>query len=366
MLKYQIAITLIPGIGDVNAKRIIAYCGSVDAVFKEKKQKLQKIPGIGPVLTESILQNREVALSQAEEEIKFIEKHKINTFFYLDPDDPFGLKDCLDSPVMLYYKGNADLNNDKIISIVGTRNATDYGKEVCKNIIQGLADLQVLVVSGLAYGVDICAHKAALENNLSTVAVLAHGLDRIYPAVHKPVAKQMVETNGGLLTDFRSKTNPDRENFPSRNRIVAGLAPVTLVIESAKRGGALITAEIANSYNKDIFAIPGQVGDIYSEGCNYLIKNNKAALVESADDIKQLMGWQTDDKKQKSKQKELFVNLSPDEEKLVTILKEHGESSVDFLCNQLQLSMSKVASILLNLEFENIVKNLPGKLYKLI
>ena len=366
VLNYQIAITQIPGIGDINAKKIIAYCGSLEAVFKEKKQKLLKIPGIGEILAETIIQSRDNALKRAETEIEFIQKHNIKTFFYLNDDYPLLLKDCLDSPVILYYKGNASLKNNKIISIIGTRNATEYGKEMCKNIIKGLSGLNVLVLSGLAFGIDICAHKATLDNNLSTVGVLAHGLDRIYPVQHKPFARQMVESNGGLLTEYISKTNPDRENFPSRNRIVAGMSHATLVIESAKKGGALITAEIANSYNKDVFAIPGRIGDKYSEGCHYLIKNNKAAMVESAEDIVQMMGWETSEHSTKNKQTKIFIELSADEEKIVNILKEQGESSIDFLCSQSSLSMSKTASALLNLEFEGIVKNLPGKLYKLL
>jgi len=366
VLIYQIAITLIPGIGDINAKKIIAYCGSPEAVFKEKKQKLLKISGIGEILAETIIQSRDIALKRAESEIEFIQKHNIKTFFYLNDDYPVHLKDCPDSPVNLYYKGNASLNNNKIISIIGTRNASEYGKDVCKNIIKGFSSLNVLILSGLAFGIDVCAHKAALENNLSTIGVLAHGLDRIYPAQHKPFARQMVESNGGLLTEYISGTIPDRENFPCRNRIVAGMAHATLVIESAKKGGALITAEIANSYNKDVFAIPGRIGDKYSEGCHYLIKNNKAAMVESAEDIIQMMGWETSEHSNKNKQKKIFIELSADEEKIVNILKEQGESSIDYLCSQSSLSMSKTASALLNLEFEGIVKNLPGKLYKLI
>ncbi len=350
----------------MNAKKIISYCGSVESVFMEKKSKLRKIPGIGDFLASSIVDNRDEALLQADIEIAFIQKHKIKTFFYLDEGYPVHLKECPDSPILLYFKGDADLNNDKIISIIGTRNATDYGLEICKQIIEGLAHLKILVVSGLAYGIDICAHKAALDNHLSTVGVLAHGLDRIYPAVHKPVAKQMIESQGGLLTEYRINTNPDRENFPSRNRIVAGMAHATLVIESGKRGGALITAEIANSYNKDVFAVPGRIGDTYSEGCHYLIKNNKAAMIESAEDIISMMGWKTTEKNKKIKQKKLFTDLTPEEEKLIAVLKENGESSIDYLCLQSQISMGKAASALLNLEFEEVVKNLPGKRYKLV
>jgi len=359
MLLFQIAITLIPGIGDITGKKLIAYCGSVEAVFNEKKQHLMKIPGIRDTLASAIINGRSGALKRAEKEIGFIEKYKIGCHFYTEASYPNRLKNCIDSPMMLYHKGNTE---SKIISMVGTRSATDYGKDCCKHIIEGLSSLDVLIVSGLALGIDSCAHKEALKNNLSTLGVLAHGLDRIYPAVNRNLAEKMLE-KGGLITDFISDTNPDRENFPKRNRIIAGISDATIIIEAAKKGGALITADIANSYNRDVFAVPGKITDPYSEGCNHFIKTNKAALIQSANDIKYLMGWEIKKQKEPNLQRRLFVNLTPDEEAIVRLLENNLQMSVDAICLELQTNTSLVAAALLNLEFEGIVKILPGKIY---
>lgn len=359
-LKYKIALTLIPHIGDILAKRLVAYCGSPQAVFEEKRAALEKIPGIGSTYAASVINHG--AFGRAEEEIAFIEKSDITPLFYLDNNYPKRLFNCDDSPVMLYYKGNANLNADKIISIVGTRDATEYGKKMCEKLVEDLSSLNVMIVSGLAYGIDICAHKAALDNSLPTVCTLAHGLDRIYPAINKSTAEKMLE-NGGWLTDFTSKTAPDRENFPRRNRIVAGIADATVVIESKKSGGSLITADIANSYNRDVFAFPGRVGDTQSEGCNNLIKQNKAALIQSASDLIYLMGWEQKKLGKAVVQKELFVSLSPEEELIVGILKDKTTITIDDLCFASQLPMSKVSTLLLTLEFSGVVKSLPGKAY---
>ena len=361
-LIYKIAITQIPLVGDVMAKKLIAYCGGVEAVFKEKKNKLMTINGVGEALANAI--SKQNVLQRAEEEIKFIEKYKIQTYFYLDSDYPTRLKQCNDSPVMLYHKGNTELNNEKIIGIVGTRNASEYGKNITEKLIEEIAYHKPLIVSGLAYGIDICAHKAALKNDLQTTAVLAHGLDRVYPQLHKPIAEQIIK-NGGLLTDYLSKTNPDRENFPSRNRIVAGMCDAIIVIEAGVKGGALITAEIANNYNRDVFAVPGRLGDEFSAGCNRLIKINKAALIESAADIEYLLGWKIEKTKSKKQQKQLFVELSADEEIVTKILQEKGNQSIDDICIQSNFSMGKISAILLSLEFSGIVKSLPGKVYEL-
>jgi len=362
---YEIAVTLIPGIGDITGKRLISYCGSVEAVFKEKKQHLMKIPGIKESFANAVISGRTDAMLRAEKEILFLEKYKIGHFFYTSDDYPRRLKNCVDSPMMIYYKGNASLNKPKILSIVGTRSATEYGKECCKNIIEGLADSDVLVVSGLAHGIDACAHREALKNELETVGVLAHGLDRIYPAMHRNLAQKMLG-KGGLVTDYISETNPDRENFPKRNRIIAGLSDATVVIEAARKGGALITADIANSYNRDVFAVPGKISDTYSEGCNHFIKANKAALIQSAEDIKYIMGWDIARPKNNVVQRKLFVNLTPDEEAIVRLLEDNIQMSVDAICTELQTTTSMVAAALLNLEFEGVVKNLPGKIYTLV
>lgn len=360
---YRIGLTLIPGIGDVLAKNLVSYCGSPEAVFREKRSKLLKIPGIGQVLS-NMVSNADV-LKYAEKELKFIEKYKITPLFYTDAAYPKRLKNCHDSPVVVYYKGNADLNAARVLSVVGTRNMTPYGRKQCESMIEELAAHDVLVVSGLAYGVDICAHRACLKHKIPTVGVLAHGLDKLYPATHRSVAEAMLK-NGGLLTDFPSSTIPDKENFPKRNRIVAGMADATVVVESGKKGGSLITADIANSYNRDVFAFPGRTDDEFSEGCNRLVKANKAALVENASDILYMMGWQEHEKeKKKPVQKALFIDLSPDEEALVNVLKEKESAHIDDLCHKAGFSVSKVSAILLSLEFSGVIRSLPGKMYQL-
>ncbi len=362
-LKYQIALTLIPGIGDVLAKNLIDHCGSAEGVFKEKKGTLQKIRGIGEILADAV--SRYQVLDRAEEEVTFIQRFKITPLFYLEDTYPQRLRQCHDSPVMLYYKGTGDLNAKRILSIVGTRNASSLGKKLCQDLIQDLREYGVLIVSGLAYGIDICAHKAALAEELPTVGVLAHGLDKIYPALHRSTAEKMLE-QGGLLTDFPSKTIPDAPNFPKRNRIVAGLSDATVVVESKAKGGSLITADIANSYSRDVFAFPGRVKDECSLGCNQLIKYNKGALIESGEDIIRMMGWEKPKNKPKVvQQKSLFQNLSPEEEVIINLLKEKTDRGLDELCFLAKLSMSKVSLSLLNLELTGLIQEKPGKIYSL-
>lgn len=361
MLLYQIGLTLLPGVGDVLGKKLVAYCGGVEEVFRQNRKSLEKIPGIGAKLIDSII-NQNVLL-RAEEEIRFIEKYNITPLFYLDKKYPARLKNCDDGPVMMFFKGNADLNVAKVVSMVGTRKATEYGKSICEKIIEDLKAYGILVVSGLAYGIDTCSHRAALEQNLMTVAVLGHGLDMIYPYLNRHLAEKMVD-QGGLLTEFMSKTKPDRENFPRRNRIIAGLADATIVVEAAKTGGALITAEIANSYSRDVFSVPGRIGDPWSEGCNSLIKTNKAALVQSAADIAYIMGWEKTGVAP-ARQRELFVELSEDEGKIVAVLRQQENTGIDMIYLDSGLPASKVAATLLNLEFRGLIRALPGKMYKL-
>ena len=363
-LLYHIAITSIPNIGDVTAKKLIAYCGSSEQVFKEKKGVLEKIPGIGPVNANKIIQHKTEALVIAEEELKFIRKNEIVPLFYLNDNYPKRLLHCEDGPVLLYAKGNVEYNNPKVISVVGTRKATDYGKDFCEQLIKDLAPHNPLIISGLAYGVDVCAHKSAIKNNLPTVGVLAHGLDRLYPVQHKSVASQMLE-RGGLLSDFKSGTKPDRENFPKRNRIVAGMSDLTVVVESSKKGGSLITACLANDYNRDVFALPGRVGDSQSEGCNNLIRSHKAALIQSAKDIEYVMGWESS-KKAVTNQTQLFVELTPNQKTITALLSKQDKIGIDELSLLAKMPMSKTTALLLELEFEGLVKTLPGKLYKLI
>jgi DNA processing protein len=362
ILLYQIALTMIPGIGNVLGKKLVTFCGSAEAVFKEKTNLLSKVPRVGDKIVEAL--SDKTILGRAEQEIAFLNKYHIRTLFFLDKEYPSRLKNCIDSPVILYYKGTADLNCSKVIGVVGTRSATDYGKNTCSKIISDLAQDKVMVVSGLAYGIDSYAHRAALENSLETIGVLGHGLNMIYPSQNKKLAEKMTKS-GGLLTEFISDTRPDRENFPIRNRIIAGLSDAILVIEAAEKGGALITAEIGNSYNRDVFAIPGRITDPFSIGTNHLIRRNMASLVQSADDIRYLMGWEEQKKKPDCFQRKIFLELTDDERALVDYLTIHGVSGIDDICIQCRLSMSTTSAALLNLEFEGIVKSLPGKIYSL-
>lgn len=363
-LVYRIGLTLIEGIGDVNAKALLAYCGSAQEVFRQKKAHLRKIPGIGDYLARSVVSSKQVLL-RAEEEAAFIQKYRIRPIFFTDEAYPARLKSCNDGPVMLYYKGNADLNADKIIAVVGTRRPSDYGKGRTEELIGELKGSGILVISGLAYGIDILAHKTALENDLPTIGVIGHGLDRIYPQSHDKIARRMVE-NGGLLTDFMSGTNPDAVNFPKRNRIVAGLCDALVVVESKRTGGSLITATIANSYNKDVFAFPGRAGESLSEGCNGLIKRNRAGLIENAEDLLDAMQWQKEKKKvNKSRQVSMPLNLSEEEKPVFQLFTVKNIRHIDEICQGVQLPVSKVSALLLQLEFSNLIKSKPGKLYEL-
>lgn len=359
LLKYQISLTLIPGIGDIVGKKLIAYCGGVEAVFNESRKALLKIPGIGSATVNSIISQK--VLHKADAEISFIKKNSIKALFYTDPGYPARLLNCEDGPLLLYYKGNAELNVPRVIGFVGTRKATNQGRTICEQMIKGLRAKGVLVVSGLAYGIDSYSHKSALDEGLRTVGVLGHGLDRIYPSQNKKLATNMIN-NGGLLTEFISKTNPDRENFPKRNRIVAGMCDAIVVVESGIRGGAMITAGLANSYNRDVFAVPGRVSDEYSKGCNMLIKSTRAALAETEKDIAYIMGWD-DIKVDVKKQRDLFVQLDETQRLVYDLINEVEEISIDRLAIRSALPASKVASTLLTLEFEGLIKSLPGKLY---
>lgn len=357
---YEIALTLIPYIGVVNGKKLVAYCGGAEAVFCENKNALRQISGIHENIIKGI-DSKEV-MTRAEEEMMFIEKNGIKPLFYLDKDYPKRLQHCHDSPMMLYYKGNADLNAEKTVGIVGTRNITDYGRYVVEKLIEDLATDNVVIISGLAYGVDAAAHRAALKYDLATVGVLGHGMQTIYPAENRKLSTNMIE-KGGILTEFVSGTKPDRENFPQRNRIVAGMVDCLVVIESALKGGAMITAEIANSYDREVFAMPGRVGDIYSEGCNQLIKTNKANLLVNAADIRYVMRWDVDTKVV-AKQMRLFRDFSEDEKKVMDVFAENNVVHIDDIIIGTDLSPSKIASILLSLEFDGVLTALPGKRYQ--
>jgi DNA processing protein len=362
-LLYQIGLTLIPGVGDVLGRKLVKLCGTADAVFREPRHHLKKMPRIGELLAHAI--GNAGILQRAEKEMLFIERYHITPLFFQDKEYPHRLKHCVDSPVLLFYKGSADLNSFRVVGIVGTRRATEYGKSITRVLIGDLVHQQVLVVSGLAYGIDSCAHRYSLEFGLNTVGVLGHGLDTVYPWVHRPLAEKML-VQGGLVTEFLSQTKPDRSNFPKRNRIIAGLCDAVIVIEAGRKGGALITADIANSYNRDVFAVPGRVTDPFSDGTNYLIRTNRAALIQKADDVEYLMGWKKSVGSPQPVQRKIFIEMTADEEKIVALLQENGQLGIDEICIRAETPMSKVSASLLNLEFEGVVKCLPGKVYSMM
>jgi DNA processing protein len=297
-----------------------------------------------------------------EWELKEISRRKIKCSFFLDDDYPFRLRQIPVCPILIYYKGTAKISPPRIISIVGTRKISSYGRAFVKELIGDISSHDVSIVSGMAYGVDILAHKEALANDLPTIGVLAHGLDRIYPALHLRVAEQMLQS-GALITEYPTKTNPDRENFPKRNRIVAGLSDLVLVVESAERGGSLITAELANQYNREVMALPGNIQNTHSKGCNFLIKKNKAHLIDSAEDLIELLNWDLEFKP--GRQKTLFVEFEPEEEEVFNRIKEAEEIGVDQLLAQCTLGLSQLAAVLLNLELKNCISSLPGKRYRI-
>jgi len=353
---------MIRSIGPTYAKALLAQFGDAEQIIKTPKSKLMKVPGIKEKRTGAI--DFDDAMAAAEHELEFIEKNNIRVIFYTDLDYPKRLKNCADGPVLLYAKGNIDLNRQHVVSIVGTRNATDYGRELCRQLVAELQQYGALIISGLAAGIDVAAHKESVKQGLQTVGVLGHGLDRIYPYHNYSTAEKMLP-NGGLLTEYPSGTTPDRENFPQRNRIVAGLADATVVIEASIKGGALITAEIANSYNRDVFAFPGRVDDEFSEGCNFLIRNNKAALLTCAADLAYSLGWEGSGvKKPKKEQLMLPMDLSAEERMIFDIIHQHKMPlAIDDLTIKTNMPMSQLAMNLLNMEMQGYIRSLPGKTY---
>jgi DNA processing protein len=361
-LFYLLALQKVEGVGDIVAKKLISHCGNAETIFNTKSSQLSSIDGIGTVLL-SKLKNKTI-FEKAEVELKFIKNNEINVAFFQDDNYPERLKHCIDGPLLLFSSGNIDFKTRKIISIVGTRQITSYGTEFCKKLISDLAPLNPIIVSGFAYGVDIVAHQAAMEHDLQTIGVVAHGLDQIYPSVHKKYVAKM-EKNGGFMTEFWSGTNPEKENFVKRNRIVAGMSEATIVIESADKGGSLITANLANDYNRDVFAVPGRTSDKLSQGCNNLIKTQKANLLTSAADIVYILNW---DIEQKSKpvQKKLFVTLENDEQKIYDYLLKSGKEILDIIALECDFPIYKISGMLLNMELKGVIRPLPGKLFEAI
>lgn len=362
-LFYVLALLRVEGVGDVVAKKLINHCGSVEEIFKAKALLLKSIDGVGEVLIKNL--KDKTIFEKAEKELQFIEKEKINVLYYQDKEYPEKLKHCIDGPTLLFSTGIMDFKDRKIISIVGTREVTSYGSEFCKTLIEDLAVFNPIIVSGFAYGVDIAAHKAAMDNNLQTIGVLAHGLNQIYPKVHKKYVAKM-EKNGGFLTEFWSNSNPDKENFVRRNRIVAGISEATIVIESAEKGGSLITANIANDYSRDVFAVPGRVSDKYSQGCNDLIKTQRATLMTSAADLIYNLNWELETKPIKSVQKQLFVSLDNDEQLIYDYLQKNGKQLLDIIALECSFPIFRMSSMLLNMELKGVIRPLPGKLFEAI
>jgi len=361
-LFYTLALLKVEGVGDIIAKKLMNHCGSAEAVFKTKTQQLAAIDGVGTMLLKNL--KDQSVFDKANKELEFIQNNSINVSYFQNENYPDKLKHCVDAPVLLFTAGNIDLNNRKIISIVGTRQITSYGTEFCKKLIEDLIPLNPVIVSGFAYGVDIVAHQLAMENNLQTIGVLAHGLNQIYPKNHKKYMAKM-EQNGGFMTEFWSSSNPDKENFVKRNRIVAGMAEATIVIESAERGGSLITANMANDYNRDVFAVPGRTTDKYSTGCNNLIKTQKANVLTSAADLIYMLNWDIKEET-KSVQKQLFVSLDNDEQKIYDYLLKTGKELMDIIALECEFPIYRVSSILLNMELKGVIRPLPGKLFEAI
>jgi len=364
-LFYGIALSLLKGVGDANAKLLISYAGSAEQVFKMPPARLKRISGVGPKLAAAFTDTYE-AFKRAEQELMFIEKYHIEALFYYDKRYPKRLSHCTDGPLLLFCKGNFDFNKERFINVVGTRHATESGKIITENLIAEMSVYEVNLVSGLAFGIDICAHKAANRYNMQNIAVLAHGLDRLYPSQHLTIAEKL-QLHGALVSDYMSETNPDRQNFPNRNRIVAGMADATIVIESAATGGALITAEIANAYNRDVFAFPGRVTDEYSQGCLKLIKQHKAQMVTCAHDIIQAMNWDVSNiKKAEPIVSAMFVDLTTQEAAVYSIIKVQEKIHIDDLLLVAQMPLSILSGILLQLEMKGLIITLPGKQYKLV
>lgn len=358
-----LALLRVEGVGDVVAKKLINHFGSAKPVLTASRSQILAIGGVGEVLYKNL--KNEAVFKQAAAELQFIQTNNIKVTYYKDADYPEKLKHCIDSPVLLFSSGNIDLINRKTISIVGTRQITGYGTDFIQKFIKDIAPLNPVIISGFAYGVDIQAHLAAVEHNLQTIGVLAHGLNQVYPKTHKKYTAS-IEANGGFFTEFWSTSKPDRENFVRRNRIVAGISDATVIVESAEKGGSLITANIANDYNRDVFAVPGRVTDKYSKGCNDLIKTQRANLLTSAEDFIYMMNWEAEQEKEKTVQKQLFITLEADEQKIYDYLQGNGKEQMDIIALQCEIPVFKLSSILLTMELKGVIRPLPGKMFEAV
>lgn len=362
-LKALLALQKTKGIGDIIAKRLINHCGSAQKVLEEKKAVLEKIDGIGTFITSQL--NDSTVMKAADKEMNYILTNNVSVIDFQSCDYPFNLKHCVDGPILLFKDGNIAIEKQKTISIVGTRNMTAYGRDFIRQLIEAIAVFNPIIVSGFAYGVDIEAHKSAIHNNLQTIGVLAHGLETIYPKSHKKYVHQVNE-KGGFYTEFWHDEMPLRENFLKRNRIVAGISQTTVIIESAERGGSLVTAEIANSYSRDVFAVPGRTTDLYSKGCNMLIHKNQAAILNSFDDLIHALQWEFEEKPLQIIQKQLFVDLTKEEHRVYDLLNLEGKKHLDTLAVQLQMPIYQLLTLLFDLEMKGLVRPLQGKIFESI
>ena len=359
VLKNRIALSLVKGLGPKTSRILISEFGGVDEIFGATDNNLLKTPKISPAIVQSI--RDPYVFDRAAQEVSFIERNNVKPLFYLDSDYPKRLEFCEDAPILLYAKGNLNFNNRKVIAVVGTRNSTAYGRDMCERVISDLANYNPLIISGLAMGIDSAAHKAAVDNNLQTVGVLAHGVDSVYPPSSRAIAAKML-TNGGVLSEFMSGTVPIRENFPTRNRVIAGMCDALIIVESKKRGGSIISAELAFGYNREVFAVPGKASDTLSEGCNDLIKYQKAIMITDGKDVAREMNWSAPSSKQK--QPELFPDLSVNEKTILEAIRNNSGLAIDDLGLRTGVSPSELAQILLQLEFKGLVRALPGKIYE--
>lgn len=359
-LIYQIALTKVKQIGDYHARILLNHFDSAEQVFLASKKQLEKIDGIGTVRASFIKSFKN--FRACEQEMIKMERADIHSLFIKDTNYPKRLAEIIDAPTLIYFKGQFDTITRKSISIVGTRGNTAYGKEICEDIIAGLSKFSVNIVSGLAYGIDTIAHTAALKNNLPTLAILAHGLDSIYPISNKSLSEKII-FNGGLLTEFRLGTPPDKPNFPKRNRITAGICDALIVIESGSKGGSLISASIAHSYHKEVFAVPGRMNDYKNEGCNQLIKENKAMILTSAEDIAKELGWNTSNNIKNIPQLSFNFELNEIEKEIINLFDTQSPIHIDLIIKKMMISPGQVHQGLLNLEMKNLIKSLPGNQY---
>lgn len=360
-LLWLIALSQVTQVGPVHARALLQHFGNARSVFQAGTTRLEKVPGIGSIRASHITACKDFRF--AEKELRFIEQYRIRPLCLQDPDYPQRLFHTYDAPILLYYRGSTSLNTRKIISIIGTRTPTDYGKDRVRDLLPALAPYEPLIVSGLAYGIDTLAHKYALKNGLPTLGILAHGLDRIYPHANKGLAREMVE-QGGLLTDFPSGTNPDAVNFPRRNRIVAGLSDAVVVIETGDKGGSMITARMANDYDREIFALPGRITDAKSAGCLTLIRENRAHILTRPEDIATVMGWDTLTTGLPRQQTMLPLALSPTEQQVLSCIAERGVPSADEIRQHTGLGLGETATALLSLEMQHAIATVPGGRYR--